>query len=125
MIFAAYVVSDGSLLDEGFRQGNFSVTDYLGRGLLDRDTFAASSKPEDLFELVRKEDVDALMSVFQVTRLHYVSSDGCAPLLREAVDAMDDAVFAVFLDYHFATCERPDLWGVTSHSLDIFRKGER
>ena len=26
------------------------------------------------------------------------------------------------LKYHFATCERPDLAGVTSHALDIFQK---
>ena len=34
---------------------------------------------------------------------------------------MDDAAFRLYLDYHFATCERPDLPGVTSHALDIFQ----
>ena len=91
-------------------------------GLLDSRTFAASSKPEDLFELVRKEDIDDLMSIFPVTRLHYAASDGCALFMREAVDAMDDDTFALFLKYHFATCEREDLLGITSHAHDIFRK---
>ena len=53
---------------------------YIKDGLLDGETFAAKSEPKDLFELVRKEDVDALMKVFPVTRLHYVATDGCAPL---------------------------------------------
>lgn len=35
---------------------------------------------------------------------------------------MDDSRFQLYLRYHFATCEREDLAGVTSHSLDIFRK---
>ncbi|WP_343210500.1 class I SAM-dependent methyltransferase [Anaerolentibacter hominis] len=122
VIFAAYVISDGCLLDEGFKRGSISVAEYIDRGLLDGETFAAKSGPEDLFELVRREDIDELMSVFPVTHLHYVASDGCALLLREAVDAMDDEVFDLYLNYHFATCEREDLAGITSHSIDIFRK---
>ena len=122
IIFAAYVISDGCLLDEGFRRGNISVAEYVRDGLLDARTFAASSQPKDLFELVRKEDVDELMSVFPVTRLHYVASDGCALLLRDEIDAMDADSFALYLKYHFATCERADLAGITSHAVDIFRK---
>lgn len=122
IVFAAYVISDGCLLDEGFKRGNISVAGYIEKGLLDSETFAAKSEPKDLFELVRKEDIDDLMSVFPVTRLHYVASDGCALFMREAVDGMDDEMFGLYMKYHFATCERQDLLGVTSHSLDIFRK---
>ena len=122
VIFAAYVISDGCLLDEGFLRGNINVAEYVKTGLLDRETFAAKSEPKDLFELVRKEDVDELMRDFPTTRLHYVASDGCALLLRYAIDAMDDETFRLYLDYHFATCERADLLGVTSHALDVFRK---
>ncbi len=122
ILFAAYVISDGCLLDEGFHRGNVNVAEYIKNGLLDEKTFAASSKPEDLFELVRKEDIDDLMSVFPVTRLHYVAADGCSLFMREAIDKMDNAAFQLYLKYHFATCERGDLSGVTSHALDIFQK---
>ena len=122
VIFAAYVISDGCLLDEGFHRGNISVADYVREGLLDSETFAAKSEPKDLFELVRKEDIDELMSIFPVTRLHYVATDGCALFMREAVDAMDEETFQLYLKYHFATCEREDLAGVTSHAIDIFQK---
>lgn len=122
VIFAAYVISDGCLLDEGFKRGNICVAEYIKKGLLDSVTFAAKSEPRDLFELVRKEDIDDLMSVFPVTRLHYVATDGCALFLREAVDAMDSSTFELYLKYHLATCERQDLLGITSHAIDIFRK---
>ncbi len=122
IIFAAYVISDGCLIDEGFHRGNINVADYIANGLLNDRTFSAKSEPKDLFELVRKEDIDDLMSGFSTTRLHYVSTDGCALLLRESIDAMDEDSFQLFLRYHLATCERPDLAGITSHSLDIFRK---
>lgn len=122
VVFAAYVISDGCLLDEGFRHQNIDIARYLREGLLDPETFAAFSQPKDLFELVRKEDVDALMAPFPVTRLHYAAADGCALLLREELDRMDESQFRLFMRYHLATCERPDLLGVTSHALDIFRK---
>ena len=122
VVFAAYVISDGCLLDEGFHRGNISVAEYIEKGLIDPHTFAAKSEPKDLFELVRKEHIDDLMSVFPVTRLCCVAADGCALLMREAVDAMDSDMFQLYLKYHFATCERGDLLGVTSHAIDIFRK---
>lgn len=122
IIFAAYVISDGCLLDEGFCHGNINVSEYIKNGLLDSETFAAKSKPKDLFELVRKEDIDELMSVFPTIRLHYVATDGCSLLMREAIDKMDNDTFDLYLKYHFATCEREDLAGITSHVIDIFKK---
>lgn len=121
VVFAAYVISDGCLLEMAFRHHKINVAQYIKDGLLDGETFAAKSEPKDLFELVRKEDVDALMKDFPVTRLHYVATDGCAPLLQEEVDAMDDEAFQLYLRYHFATCEREDMLGASSHVVDIFR----
>ena len=42
--------------------------------------------------------------------------------MREAISAMDDEAFQLYLKYHFAICEREDLLGVTSHAVDIFKK---
>lgn len=109
IVFAAYVISDGCLLDEGFKRNNINVAEYVKNGLLDPDTFAAKSEPKDLFELVRKEDIDDLMSIFPTTRLHYVATDGCALFMRETIDEMDDDTFDLYLKYHFTTCEREDL----------------
>lgn len=122
IIFAAYVISDGCLLDEGFHRGNIDVAEYIKNGLVDGETFAARSEPKDLFELVRKEDIDRLMAPFPTVRLHYVATDGCALLMRESLGQMDDEKFQLYLKYHFTTCEREDFCGVTSHALDIFRK---
>lgn len=122
VVFAAYVISDGCLLDEGFMHSNINIAEYIKNGLLNSETFAAKSEPKDLFELVRKEDIDDLMSVFATTRLHYVAADGSALLMRDALDKMDNDTFELYLKYHFATCEREDLLGITSHALDIFRK---
>jgi ubiquinone/menaquinone biosynthesis C-methylase UbiE len=122
IVFAAYVISDGCLLDEGFHRGNINVKQYIKDGLIDPKTFTTKSQPKDLFELVRKENVDDLMSAFPVTRLHYVATDGCSLFMREAIDKMDDETFQLYLKYHFSTCEREDLLGVSSHAIDVFKK---
>lgn len=122
IIFVAYVISDGCLLDEGFNRSNINIFEYIKNGLLDAETFAAKSEPKDLFELVRKEEIDELMSTFSTMRLHYVATDGLALLMREKIDRMDDDTFNLYMKYHFTICERNDLVGFTSHALDIFKK---
>ena len=51
-----------------------------------------------------------------------VDMDTLSTVESEAVDKMNDDTFRLYLKYHFATCERKDLLGVTSHALDIFKK---
>jgi len=41
--------------------------------------------------------------------------------MREEINAMDEETFELYLRYHFSICERPDMIGLTHHSLDIFR----
>jgi len=123
IIFAAFVIVDGALIDDGIIRKAFDVPWHIAQGKIDLETFAMHSEPEDLFELVRKEDIDELMSGFDVTRLHYVAVDMLANPLREAIDEMDEDTFSLYMKYHFAVCERPDLVGATQHSLDIFKKG--
>lgn len=122
IIFVAYVISDTCILEEGFYRKKFSIAEYIKNGLIDSTTFATRSEPKELFELVRKEDIDNLMSVFDTTRLHYVASNGCSLLLRETIDNMDDETFDLYLKYHYTICERRDMVGFTNHALDIFKK---
>ena len=60
---------------------------------VDAEVFAAKSEPKDLFKLVRKEDIDALMSVFPSTRLQYAATGGCALLMCEAIDNVNGDMF--------------------------------
>ena len=123
VMFAAYAISDLHLLDEGFRRGKINIANCIDKGQIDPLTFAVVTKPHELLvELVRKEHIDNLMSVFPVTRLHYVASNGYAGFMREALDEMDNDTFELFLKFHFTICEREDLVGITGHALDIFRK---
>jgi len=119
VVFVAYVISDGAILE------NLNSTwflDYVDNGKINPVTFATTSTPEDIFELVRKEDIDRLMAQFNVERLHYVATDMVSRLIREDIALMTDETFDMYMRYHFAVCERPDMVGMTNHSLDIFKK---
>lgn len=120
IIFAAYCMGDASILSYGFIRGY--IHEIIEKCMLNTETFDTFSNPWDLFELYRKEDIDALRSHFAVKPLHFVASDGYTNHMREAVDAMDDATYEIFLKYHFATCERGDMIGYSHHTLDIFQK---
>ncbi|MCL2194404.1 MAG: methyltransferase domain-containing protein [Oscillospiraceae bacterium] len=123
VVFVAYCISDASIIYRGFARKGLDVGDYIRRGKIDPTTFATHSEPEDIFELVRREDIDALMAHYPVQRLHYVATDLFSVHMHEALEEMSDDQFALYLQYHFAVCERPDMVGITHHSLDILRKG--
>lgn len=120
IIFAAYCMSDASILGYGFGKGE--IHEVIKKGLLNPETFDTYSRPCDIFELHRKEDIDALRNNFNVTQLHFIATDGYANHMRDTVNQMDDETYELYLKYHLTTCERQDMVGYSHHTLDIFRK---
>lgn len=120
IVVAAYYMGDASVLSYGFVRGK--IHEIIEKCMLDPVTFNTFSNPWDIFELYRKEDIDALRSRFPVTQLHFVATDGYTNHIRDVVDGMDEKTYEVYLNYHFATCERPDMIGYSHHTIDIFRK---
>ena len=121
LIFIAYCISDATILVEFFKNIKFNINEYIEKGMIDPNTFATKSQPKDLFELVRKEDIDDLMSELNLNRLHYVTTDGYTHHMAEAINEMDNELFEMYLKYHFATCEREDMVGLSHHVIDIYR----
>jgi ubiquinone/menaquinone biosynthesis C-methylase UbiE len=120
ILFVAYCGNDATMVQYCFGRGMLKEEKY--QKLVDPVTFKAASDPAELFELYRREDIDALMAHFSTTRLHYVGSDMATNYMRPVIDDMDDDFFAVYLNYHFAICERADMVGTSHHILDIHRK---
>lgn len=119
-VFAAYCGNEATMLQFCFQRGMLREKRY--QDLVDPVTFKASSDPAELFVLYRKEDIDALMDGFPVTRLHYVGTDMATNYMRAEIDAMEKAFFDRYLRYHFVICERADMVGISHHLLDVFRK---
>ena len=120
ILFAAYCSNDATMVQYCFGRGMLKEERY--RNLVDLDTFKASSDPAELFQLYRKEDIDALMEGFAGKRLHYVGTDMATNYMRPVIDDMDEDFFNLYLRYHFTICERPDMVGTSHHILDVFQK---
>ena len=120
VVFAAYCMSDPSILQYGFVKGH--IHELIERKLLDTETFRAYSSPNEIFELHRKQDIDRLRSKFDVEQLHFVAADGFANHMRAALSEMDEETYELYIKYHLVTCENPELSGYSNHTIDIFRK---
>lgn len=118
-ILVAYCMNDATVLQFCFIENQ--IRECMNKNMITED-FHCISKPEDLFELVRTEDIKKLTEGMGVTRIHLVATDGAANYIREAIDNMDEELYELYLKYHLSTCEREDLIGASNHSLDILRK---
>ena len=118
-IMVAYCMNESVIVQEFFMRGN--VKKYLENNMV-TENFHCLSKPEDLFAMVRIEEIHRFTEALPVKRQKTVATDGASHYLKPLLAEMEDDIFACWLRYHFATCERPDLIGATNHSLDILQK---
>ena len=124
LLYVAYVLSDMAILVNGIKPTGY-FWHYIEDGHIDPATYACISNPRDLFQIYRREEIDALTAPLPAKRLHYVATDGMARLVQDKLTKMTPERFARFMDYHYFLCERSDMAGATNHSLDILQKAYR
>lgn len=116
-LFTAYCLNDATMIDWGFRKGN--IAREVREGRVNARDFRC---PPGVFWQCAREDIDADMEGMPVSRLHYVATDLFTGYIGADVDAMDDATWQLYLQYHLSSCERPDLIGISHHVLNVLRK---
>ncbi len=119
MILVAYIMNEYSILTHGFKDD--FMKESFAKGKVSED-FHVISEKEDLYDYVRLEDIAAYNEAAGLTRVQIVAADGAANYMRNVLNAMDDETFKLFIQYHLSTCERMDLMGASSHTLDILQK---
>ena len=119
IILVAYCMNEYSIVVHGFKD-NY-IKDSIRDGKVDA-SFRVTPKPEDLYDYVRLEDIEAVNQGAEVERIQIVAADGPANYMRQTLNAMDDKTYELFIQYHLTTCERPELLGASAHTLDILRK---
>ena len=120
IIFYAYCMLDASILCYCFARNQ--LNELIREDRIDLTDFTQVRSRLDYFCLSRKEEIDALREGLGVKALHFAAADGYANHMREALAQMDEQTYALYLRYHLATCERPDMVGISHHTIDIFRK---
>ena len=119
VILVAYVMNDYSVLVHGFRDGH--IKEALKSGKID-EHFQTQTNIDDLYSYIRIELINQLNQDLNLKRIKIIAADGPADYMRPILNKMDDKTFELFMQYHLSTCERLDMIGASSHTLDILRK---
>lgn len=119
ILMVAYCMNEATMIAYAFKRGH--IKKCFERNMIS-ENFRCISKPEDLFESVRIEEIFELTDGLPVTKEKIIATDGATNYMRETIDAMDEETFGYWVQYHLCICERQDLIGATNHSLDILRK---
>lgn len=121
IIFVAYVMNEYSILVHGFRDNH--ILESIEQGKVDK-SFQVKTTINDLYSYTRLEQINELNKEVQLDRIEIIAADGPADYMRPILNQMDEKTFETFMNYHLATCQRQDLIGASSHTVDILRKTE-
>lgn len=119
MILVAYCMADYAIITYAFKQNN--LKECIEQGKITED-YRCMNREEDLYDYVRLEDIDSLVEEAGLTRYKIIAPDGASDYIRPVLNAMDEETFAKFIEYQLTVCERPELLGASSHTLDILYK---
>ena len=117
-IMTAYVMNDYSVIKYGFMENH--IAERVKRGEL-TDDFQILHNENELYDYVRLEQIDAWNAAAGLSRELMIAPDGPADYIRPVLNAMDEETFELFLQYQLKNCERRELLGASSHTLDILR----
>lgn len=119
VIMVAYVMNDYSVIKYGFMENH--IAERIKNGELTED-FQIRHNEKELYDYMRLEQIDALNEAAGLSRIKIIAPDGAADYMRPVLNAMDEETFQLFLQYQLKNCERPELLGASSHTVDILRK---
>lgn len=74
------------------------------------------------FTVLTVDTIRDLMNNNNAVEYKFIASDGYAELLEEHINKLPKDKFKRWLDYHFYTCEKPELLGASHHLLYITKK---
>lgn len=118
LIFVAYLMNEYSILSYCFDEDR--IDGLLERGVVD-EQFHIQAQPDELYDYVRLDDINALDQAAGLERVTIFSPDGAADYMRTRLNRMSDETFAHFIEYQKCISERPDLIGAGSHVVDVVK----
>ncbi len=119
IIMVAYCMNEYGVLTYAFKEKH--ILECVQQERLTAD-FKTISREENLYDYMRIEDINALVTETGLKRIKILSPDGPANYMRPFLNQLTEEEFEYFVKYQLAVCERSDLIGAGAHTLDILRK---
>lgn len=113
-LFFSFISNDMVILTEFKNRKNFFMENTY-----DHDTFKVHDFPFVFFTLDQCRD---MLQSAGIRVIGEVASDGVTELMQDEVNALDEISYAKYLDYHYYTCEKPEMLGRSNHLLFIGKK---
>ena len=118
IIMIAYCMNDYAIITHGFIDNN--ILECIKNKEIDSN-YHMTPKETDLYSRLTLSEIDELNKIANLERIKIIASDGSANYIRTSLNKMDEETFNIFMDYHYKTCERQDLIGASTHTLDILK----
>ncbi|MBQ9206203.1 MAG: methyltransferase domain-containing protein [Treponema sp.] len=118
-ILVAYLMNEYAVLSYCFKEGK--IKEVLKKGTLTDDFHTITNINDDLYSYTRIEDMNRLNEKAALHRTKIFAPDGAADYMRKELNSLDEESFNHFIEYQFAICEREDLLGASSHTVDVLR----
>lgn len=113
----AYLPHGAVILHSGVRKGHIKEMQYA----IKKDG-SLRDIPKELFSSMYIEDIEKIFQKMPTTFVKNIATSGVLPLFRDYIEPLDDEAKQYILNWHFATCERRDQQGLSTHCLYICKK---
>lgn len=118
VILVSYYMNDYAIISYGFVKKR--ILEAKEKKQVD-ENYHMLNIEDDLYSMVRIEDIDQFNQEVGLERIKIIASDGASNYLRSTLNSLSEEEYQEFINYHLSTCERKDLLGASAHLLDIVR----
>lgn len=119
IILISYYMNDYAIITYGFVKKH--ILEAKANNQID-ESYHMLNLEEDLYSMVRIEDINEFNEIVGLQRVKIIASDGASNYIRTTLNSLSEDEYQEFIKYHLSTCERSDLLGASSHILDIVKK---
>lgn len=119
VILVSYYMNEYAIITHGFKDRN--ILSAIKNKEIDSN-FHITPKETDLYSMVRLEDINNYNRLAGLKRIKIIAQDGPSDYIRSYINKLNEEEFNIYIKYHLSTCERIELLGASSHTLDILKK---
>ena len=119
LVFISYYMNEYAIIKHGFMERK--IKDSIKSNLID-SSFHVTPKYDDLYSMVRLEDINRYKDILSLKRVKIIAQDGLTDYIRKNINDLDEEEFDLYWKYHLSICERPEILGFSSHIMDILKK---